>query len=194
MFGLVETQKRSMFGENTMTEACDVCGKYYKNAHGVDVHKKRSECGAGMTWGPGRKPNAPVKKRLSERKKVGNNGESGKDAIRRILADQPQGLPVHKITAELEQNGFKIHTNYVSQHAATDPTIVRVERGVYRLKRGLPTQRTGTTVVQEAIAQTKITPLADLPREALVLQIEHLERNARAILDAHMVLLRGVLA
>ena len=128
--------------------------------------------------------------------KLGPNGESGRDAIRRILSEHPQGLPTAQIFAELTSSGFpKINQNYVSQDAIHDSGIVRVERGVYRLKKvrlssGL-TAAAGTAVVKEAVEEASAI---NLPRETLLLRIDHLETQNRALQDAHQALLRGMIA
>lgn len=171
---------------------CDVCNKPFKNAHGVAVHKQRSPAGSPCKEGLTEISQTRRNRRSPSKRIVGKNGESGKEAIRQILADHPQGLSTDKIFAELQQRGLKPHTNYVSQAAAADPSVVRVERGVYRLKKGLKStlpQQTGTAVVQDAIDESKAHTL---PREALLLRIETLESHNRALRDAHLSLIRGV--
>ena len=170
-------------------QQCDECNETFKNAQGVAIHKRRSQsCGGGVTWGK------KTTKRKSSKLKLGYNGESGRDAIRRILSEHPQGLPLPQIFDGLKESGLKVNQNYVSQAAASDPTIVRVERGVYRLKknaRGL-TATAGAAVVETA--KTEATGMTHLPREALLLRIETLETQNRALQDAHLSLIRGVFA
>ncbi len=167
---------------------CDQCKKPFKNAHGVVVHKLRSAACGGkkVTWGS-------TKGQKSKRIKVGRNGENGRDAIRQILSDHPQGMPLQQIYAELKQRGIKVNAGYVSQAAASDPNLVRVERGVYRLKKNARVStRAGATVVQEAVVEAKAgLTIAHLPREALLLRIESLETQNRALRDAHLTLIRG---
>lgn len=166
-----------------MAKKCDICNETFKNALGVTVHKRRTPACGGkqVSWTSARK--MPRKR--------GRGGETGKQAIHRILADHPQGLPVKQILTELSNNGFKVASGYVTQTAAADSEIVKVERGVYRLKNNLrQAQQTGTTVVQQAVAEVK-AGLTDMPREALLLRIEMLENQTRALQDAHMALVRG---
>lgn len=173
---------------------CDICKQSFKNAHGVRMHKLRNEtCGGGVVaWG-----STKGRKAKKTRAKIGKNGESGREAIRRILTDHPQGMALPQIFDGLKKNGLKVNQNYVSQAAASDPTIVRVERGVYRLKknvlRGLTAATTAGTAVVEA-AKTEAMSIDDLPREALLLRIETLETQQRALHEAHLSLLRGVFA
>lgn len=164
-----------------MSKKCDVCNKPFKNAHGVSTHKTRTPAcgGTAMSWGAGAKK--PAKE------------GSGKAAIREILADHPQGLGTAEIRTEMEERGFNMNANYISQAAAGDPGLVRVERGRYRLKSkvGRAPQRSGTSVVQEAVAEAK-SGITNMPREALLLRIETLETQSRALHDAHLSLMRGL--
>jgi hypothetical protein len=111
------------------------------------------------------------------------------------LTDHPQGLPVTKIFEQLKSSGLHCHKHYVSQAAAADPSIVRVERGIYRLKNNVrrnATKQTGTTtVVKEAEVEVQ-SGLPDMPRETLLLRIETLETQNRALHDAHLSLMRGI--
>lgn len=160
---------------------CDVCNKPFKNAHGVSTHKTRTPAcgGTAMSWGAG------AKKPAIREAKEG----SGKEAIREILKDHPQGLPTAEIRAVLESQGFHLNANYISQVAAVDPRIIRVKRGLYRLKANV-TQRAGASVVKEAVKE--IQSGLTLPREALLLRIETLETQNRALHDAHLSLMRGI--
>lgn len=170
-----------------MAKRCNVCDKPFKNARGVNTHKIRSEAcgGVKVTWGStkGRKKAGP---------KLGRNGESGREAIQQILSNHPQGLPLPQILAELQQRGIKVRHNYISQTAANDPSIVRVERGVYRLKKNALSAQAGTTVVKEAVAEA--TGMTRMPVEALLLRIETLETQNRALQEAHITFVRGALA
>ena len=189
--GIVETRKRSILEENQMAKQCDVCNKPFKNAKGVVMHKLRSPaCGGGkVAWG------STTGKRKSTRNRLrGSNGKSGREAIREILADHPQGLETADIRTQLESRGFHLNTNYVSQAVASDSSLVRVERGRYRLKGNVArraSQRSGASVVQEAVTEAK-SGITHLPREALLLRIETLETQNRALHDAHLSLMRGI--
>lgn len=166
---------------------CDNCKKPFKNAHGVTVHKLRNEACGGkkITWGSTRGRVKTIPKRSG-------TGETGREAIRRILGDHPQGLPLQQISSELKIGGFKLRQGYVSQAAASDPTLVRVERGVYRLKKNAQRPvNAGAAVVQAAVIEAK-TGMTHLPREALLLRIETLETQNRALQDAHLSFVRGV--
>ena len=180
-----------------MAKQCNVCNKSFKNAHGVSVHKRRSaDCGERKEpWSgtAGRTTRQTTRGRKSTRLR-GSNGESGKEAIRKILADHPQGLETADIHTRLEDRGFRLKANYVSQVAAKDPSLVRVERGRYRLKGNAAkraSQRSGTSVVQEAVTEAK-SGITHIPREALLLRIETLETQNRALHDAHLSLMRGI--
>lgn len=167
---------------------CDVCKKPFKNARGVIIHQLRNKtCGGKeIPWG------STKGQKAKKRNKVGKNGESGREAIRQILSDHPQGLPLPQICDGLKERGFKVSVGYVSQAAANDPTLARVERGIYRLKknalRGLTS--TGKAVVEAA--KTEATSIASLSRETLLLRNEQLEIQNRALQDAHQALLRGI--
>lgn len=176
-----------------MAKRCDVCNKPFKNAQGVAMHKSRTPACGGkkVAWGQGRKTRRPSHR--------GNQGESGKEAIRQILEQHPQGLASKKIHAELEERGFSVYAGYITQTASSDPTIVRVRRGIYRLKRqpGRPrnndasSKAIGTRLVREAGSEAQA---GIMPRETLLLRIETLETQNRALLDAHQSLLRGAFA
>ena len=172
-----------------MAKRCDVCNKSFKNARGVEVHKMRIvACGGARAaaWGSGRKTTSRLKGRKGKGK--GN----GREVIRSILGNHPQGLTVDRIAEGLKERGFKLNPNYVSQSAASDPNVVRVTRGVYRLRKNRKSpNQTGATVVMEAVTEAQAR--TDLPREALLLRIETLEAQVRAVHDAHLSLLRGVI-
>jgi len=177
-----------------MASKCDLCGKSFASPHGVSVHKVRSSCGGGN----------PVKNRSSSRRKkavVGKNGESGKDAIRRMLSENPKGMAVCDITADLRKEGFKFADNYVAGVASKDPDLIRLERGSYRLKKNKLLQSTHHTV-SATTPQTAATAVQEieLPREALLVRIDSLEAQNktletqnRALQDAHITLMRGML-
>lgn len=158
---------------------CDICSKGpFNGDHGVTVHKQRMHK-KGKTWST-----APKNK--------GKPKKGGKQAIEDILAENPAGLQVQDIHKALKKRGFKLNPNYISQAAATLPNVMRIERGVYRLKKmpsPKPTAATGTALVHEAQTEAKAK---NLPPEALLLRIETLEAQNRALHDAHMSLLRGV--
>lgn len=167
-----------------MAKQCDVCSKPFKNAHGVAIHKLRSkDCGGKDKWGGAR-----VKGR-SKNKVRG----AGREAIRQLLMDQPRGLSIADIRNQLEQKGLKVSPSYVSQATASDHSLVRVGRGVYRLKANLRRQSGAAAVrlAQKTVQETQ-TGITSLPREALLLRIETLESQNRALQDAHMSLIRGV--
>lgn len=168
-----------------MAKQCDVCSRSFKNSHGVSVHKMRTPAcgGTAVSWGAGKKSTG--------RRPKGSNGESGREAIRQILTDHPQGLPASKIFEELQKRGLQFNPNYVSQAAGQDPNLIRVGRGVYRLKgkgNKKPVAQTTTTAIQTEVQ----TEVMKLPREALLLRIEILETQNRALQDAHLSLMRGV--
>lgn len=162
---------------------CDECGGAFKNAHGIAVHKMRSKtCGE----------NTPDASRPR-----GANGESGREAIRDILASSPQGLPVNEIFVALKKRGLNLNPNFVSQAASRDKSIKRIGRGIYRLKTdafGRLEARTGTTIVEEAVAEATAISLKDMPVEALMLRIETLETQNRAFHNAHLELMKGIIA
>ena len=168
---------------------CDICKGSFKNAHGVSIHKLRSRACGGKTWG--NTAGRTTKRKSTGNRPRGTSGESGKEAIREILANHPQGLGTSEIRTQLEARGFRLNANYIFQAAASSPGIVRVDRGKYRLRGNVARrlQKSGTTVVKEAVEEAKSV---SLPREALLLRIETLETQNRALQDAHMSLIRGV--
>jgi len=174
-----------------MATKCDVCGKSFKNSHGISVHKIRTDCGGSTPSSRLATRKAP---KSNGKRPTNNKGENGRQAIHRILGDHPQGLPVTKIFEELKKDGLTYHQHYVSQAAASDPTIVRIGRGVYRLKNNVrqsSVKQNGITTVQEATIEVQPGP-PDMPREALLLRIETLETQNRALHDAHLSLMRGI--
>lgn len=169
---------------------CDVCKKPFKNSRGVAVHKNRTPACGGkkVVW-------SQSARRKKTTKHLGARGETGREAIHEILGDHPQGLPVSKISTRLKDRGFHVASQYITQVASTDPSIIRVKRGIYRLKGSRssePLRNSGTKVVQDAVNEVKAETRLTLPRETLLLRIETLESQNRALLDAHMSLVRGV--
>lgn len=172
---------------------CDICSDPFKNAHGVSVHKLRSACGSnGAAWEAGKKTRAKAKT-----KRRRQNGESGREAIRRILADHPEGLPVAQIFDTLQASGQDIKQHRVSQIATTDSSLKRIARGVYKLKKkarpsaGL-TAAAGTAVVKEAMEEAATT--VELSKQTLLLRIDHLVVQNQALQNSNQALLRGMMA
>ncbi len=172
-----------------MTMQCNVCSKPFKNSQGVSLHKLRSTCGGKIpAWGT-----TLSKKRQSTAMRArGTNGESGREAIRAILTNHPPGLPTKEIFDALKERGFKqLNANYVSQAVAGDPILVATRRGFYCIKKQRPRkQPIGVATVQEAVDEAD-AGLTHMPREALLLRIETLEAQSKALQDAHVTLLRG---
>lgn len=162
-----------------MANRCSKCGKTYDTTLGLQRHQQRSKsCGGKQAGGKRRKKTVT----------------GGRDAIHEILRDHPQGLSTTQIFAALKERGFNLNSNYICQAAAADKSIIRIGRGQYRLKANAmsrSTQSAGTQAVAEAV--TEATRVAELPREALLLRIETLENQLRAMQDAHMSFIRGTL-
>lgn len=170
-----------------MAKQCDICDNTFKNAHGVAIHKLRNKScgskGSKGTWGGAR-----VKKQSKKR-------ENGREVIRQLLKDQPGGLSIVDIRDQLKQKGLKVSPTYVSQATASDHSLVRVGRGVYRLRANVRRQDgAAADRAEQDTGQETQTGIASLPREALLLRIETLESQNRALQDAHMSLIRGVFA
>lgn len=157
---------------------CEYCRRSFNTAHGVKVHQQRTPACGGKDV---------------RRKTKTVNGVTGKEVIREILAQHPEGLRTNEIFDELTRRGFKLNSNYVTQAAAMDPNLVRVERGMYRLKNGVRSKSVGTQVVESAKTEV-MSGLNSMPREALLLRIEVLEAQFKALQDAHLSLIRGAFA
>ena len=158
---------------------CPKCPKGFDTEHGLSVHNKRMHTAAGKRWGKGVQPKNPARK------------GSVKEKMSQVLARHPEGLQIHDIVSGMKKLGWRPSgkgAGYVSTLASSDPSIIRVERGVYRLttknlvqKR---TQRASTPAV--AVAEPAVT---DMPQEALLVRIEQLERENACLSAAHQSVL-----
>ena len=80
----------------------------------------------------------------------------------------------------------------VGQMAAIEPTVVRTERGVYRIKPGLTAKKPPATTTNPQPIVDEPTGKEALSKDALLVTVELLEMHNRALHDAHIALLRGM--
>lgn len=171
---------------------CPKCGEGpFKGEQGMRLHETRKHSAFGKTWGSTR---GMTRKGKGKRK----NHSGAKETIEEILAEHPEGYQVKDIFRELKRRGHKVNINYISSAAATMPNLMRIERGVYRLKE-MPKPNVGTRLVHQAQAeahqaQAEAQQQTEIPREALLLRIDTLILQNRALRNAHMSLLNGVTA
>lgn len=183
---------------------CNICKRTFVSPQGVAVHQSCTPaCGGILRKRSGKpigKPGTRPSTRHGGRRntKVGRNGESGKEAIRQILSDHPQGLSTAQILDGLKKAGFKnVTSTYVSQTATKDTELRKAGRGNYRLKstrQSQSIQRTGTAVVQTAVAEaTQVTQEAEAPTlQTVLLRNEILETQIRALQDAHFTVVKAL--
>ena len=97
-------------------------------------------------------------------------------------------MSVKDITAELKRRGHKFNANYASQTASSLPEVSRIGAGMYRL------DKQSSVAVAPAPVKTQTEEVVkELPREVLLLQIETLQNQNRALHAAHSSLMRGIL-
>ena len=167
---------------------CPKCSKVFKGPQGLAMHHKRKtgpRCQYTKKWGsPANQHTTPSKPPVTRAK----HGRA-KDMLRHVLTDHPEGLKIKDIIAGMKRIGYRSSgdaAGYVSTTAAGDPGIVRVERGKYRLKQSLleELRPVAQLVVEEEVAE--------MPREALLLRIEQLTRETKALRTAHMTFVQEI--
>jgi hypothetical protein len=153
---------------------CKKCSRSFDSEQGLRLHHKRKHTLAGKSWGSSK-----------HKRKSANGRGTIKNKLRQVLADSPEGLRVTAIVAAMKRRGWRPKgdgTGYVCQTAASDPGITRVERGVYRLKENVLAELQ-SKAKPTAVIEPEIT---DMPREALLIRIEQLERQLHATEAAHL--------
>lgn len=146
---------------------CNKCDKSFDKEQGLSMHFKRKHTAAGKTWGKG--------KSQSMTAATSRRGEGIQEKVRRVLASHPNGLQVKHIITELRSIGYRPSGNvsgYISTTCSTDPDLIRVERGVYRLK---------TIPTPEVAAQESATEEVTHSVPALLVRIEHLQTERDAL-------------
>lgn len=145
------------------------------------MHRVRAHTAAGKNWGSGEKK-GKVKKSPAASGSV-------RDKLRQVLAKNPDGLSLQRIATQMKRIGWRPNgdgLNYISTLAAHDMSIIRVERGVYRLTDQVLAQQAATTAVA-----TKAEPdIQDISKDALLVRIEQLETRLRATSGALSVFMK----
>jgi hypothetical protein len=159
---------------------CNKCTKSFDTEAGLNMHRRRSHTAAGKTWGQG--------KTATPRKN--NKGLTIRERVRRALADDPNGMPIKAIIASMKKSGYRETGDvaaYVSQTCSNDPTIQRIDRGIYRLKNppvATPEEsKPEATHTQQEVAQS-------VP--ALLVRIDQLEKENAALRNAHLTFVREI--
>lgn len=127
-----------------------------------------------------------------------------KDALYNVLgrSEHSEGLPVPRLVAELKKEGYgrkakaRNIAGYIPTIAAKDPNLIRVERGMYRLKAGVSAPNnipTAETTVPAVIEIETPPVVKEVSRDAVEIRNAHLEAQRNGLINALTALTRSMM-
>lgn len=156
---------------------CSKCTRTFKNSQGLAAH---------MRWHDRQQP-------TEERQAITWQGSKSpghfQSQMLEILSRHPDGISCKAIAEQMQKGGYnpnskrEIIAQRVSSSASKMNEVVRVGRGIYRLRK--PSVQPESTVNKSGLTAPK------LPVEALFIQIEHLTQENNRLRRAATILMSG---
>lgn len=155
---------------------CTSCSKEFKSQMGVNLHHLRMHTAVGKSWktSSGKRNQSTIAvQEIQPRKTRTSRTLNVRERIREALIDFPDGASLNELMEVLHKKGYKSVTgrSYVVKMASQDGEI---------------RNNSGKFILKTPPTKMEVLPMLEIPREALLLQIEMLRSTVRALSSAHI--------
>lgn len=185
---------------------CPQCVETFTGAQGLASHMRWHERGASDNRRANQLQSRIAKGHVSQNASTVTANPTGRppgvfqEKLLNVLEGHPQGISCQNIARQLQAEGYKndLRENQVAQRVSSTASnlkskVTRMSRGIYKLKSSASPGKHPIARTTETSTSTTMVPqqAPELPKEALLLQIEHLTESRGRLRNALLALMPG---